>query len=292
MKLRTPLCDLLSIDVPIIQAGMGWDKEGMTTPPDLVAAVSNAGGLGCIGGSSIRPEVIRERIRAVRKLTNRPFGVDITLPKMEDVKIPDPDEVHKEIEEKYPRHAKFTDELIPKLGLTPQPPDRKSWVKTPKATREQLKVILEEEVPILIIGLGDTAEVVPLAHERGIKVMALAGAVKHALSHARKGADVIIAQGYEAGGHTGTIGNFPLVPQIVDAVKPKPVVVAGGICDGRGVAAALALGAVGVWCGTAFLVSKECGINPAYKSQILKGTLRGFRSHGVYQRSFREALSE
>src|SRR6266403_1683823 len=231
MSLHTPLCDLLGIQVPIIQAGMGWDKEGMTTPPALVAAVSNAGGLGCIGGSSIRPEVIRERIRAVRQLTDKPFGVDITLPKMEDVRIPDPDEVHKEIQEKFPKHAKFNDELIPKLGLTPQPPDRKSWVKTPAATREQLKVILEEKVPILIIGLGDTAEVVPLAHERGIKVMALAGAVKHALSHARKGADVIIAQGYEAGGHTGTIGNFPLIPQIVDAVKPKPVVAAGGISE-------------------------------------------------------------
>jgi nitronate monooxygenase len=274
--LHTPLCDLLGIRFPIIQAGMGWDKEGMTTPPEMVAAVSNAGGLGCIGGSSIRPEVIRERIRAVRKLTDKPFGVDITLPKMEDVKIPDPDEVRREIEEKYPSHAKFTDELIPKLGLKPQPPDRKSWVKTPKATREQLKVILEEKVPVLIIGLGDTAEVVPLAHDRGIKVMALAGAVKHALSHARKGADVIIAQGYEAGGHTGTIANFPLIPQIVDAVKPKPVVAAGGICDGRGVAAALSLGAVGVWCGTAFLVSEECGIHPVYKSQILKATSEDF----------------
>jgi nitronate monooxygenase len=276
MKLRTPLCDLLGIDVPIIQAGMGWDKEGMTTPPELVAAVCNAGGLGCIGGSSIRPEVIRERIRRVRALTDRPFGVDITLPKMEDVRVPDPDEVKKEIAEKYPKHAAFTTELIPKLGLKPQPPDRKSWVKTPKATREQLKVILEEKVPILIIGLGDTAEVVPLAHDRGIKVMALAGAVKHALSHARKGADVIISQGYEAGGHTGTIGNFPLIPQIVDAVKPLPVVAAGGISDGRGVAAALALGAVGVWCGTAFLVTEECGIHPAYKQQILKGSSEDF----------------
>ena len=276
MKLRTPLCDLLGIEVPIIQAGMGWDKEGMTTPPELVAAVSNAGGLGCIGGSSIRPEVIRERIRRVRALTDRPFGVDITLPKMEDVRVPDPDEVKKEIQEKYPKHAAFTTELIPKLGLAPQPPDRKSWVKTPKATREQLNVILEEKVPILIIGLGDTAEVVPLAHERGIKVMALAGAVKHALSHARKGADVIIAQGYEAGGHTGTIGNFPLIPQIVDAVKPLPVVAAGGISDGRGVAAALALGAVGVWCGTAFLVTDECGIHPAYKKQILNGSSEDF----------------
>ncbi len=276
MRLHTPLCDLLGIEVPIIQAGMGWDKEGMTTPPGLVAAVSNAGGLGCIGGSSIRPEVIRERIRAVRDLTDRPFGVDITLPKMEDVKIPDPDEVRREIEEKFPQHAEFTDTLLAKLQLPPQPPDRKSWVKTPAATRQQLKVILEEKVPILIIGLGDTAEVVPLAHERGIKVMALAGAVKHALSHARKGADVIIAQGYEAGGHTGTIGNFPLIPQIVDAVKPKPVVAAGGISDGRGVAAALALGAVGVWCGTAFLVSNECGIHPVYKRQILGGSSEDF----------------
>jgi len=276
MSLHTPLCDLLNIKYPIIQAGMGWDKEGLTTPPALVAAVSNAGGLGCIGGSSIRPEVIRERIRAVRQLTDKPFGVDITLPKMEDVKIPDPDEVRKEIQEKFPKHAKFNDELIPKLGLTPQPPDRKSWVKTPAATREQLRVILEEKVPILIIGLGDTAEVVPLAHERGIKVMALAGAVKHALSHARKGADVIIAQGYEAGGHTGTIGNFPLIPQIVDAVRPKPVVAAGGISDGRGVAAALALGAVGVWCGTTFLVTREGGINPIYKKQILNGSSEDF----------------
>src|SRR5207237_8294837 len=254
------------------QAGMGWDKEGMTTPPALVAAVSNAGGLGCIGGSSIRPEVIRERIRAVRQLTDKPFGVDITLPKMEDVKIPDPDEVHKEIEEKFPRHAKFTDELIPKLGLTPQPPDRKSWVKTPAATREQLKVILEENVPILIIGLGDTAEVVPLAHERGIKVMALAGAVKHALSHARKGADVIIAQGYEAGGHTGTVANFPLIPQIVDAVKPKPVVAAGGVCDGGGVGGALGLGAVGDCCWAGVVVAYTCGMYPLFRRHMMMGT--------------------
>lgn len=296
MKLHTPLCDLLGIDYPIIQAGMGWDKEGLTTPPELVAAVSNAGGLGVIGGSSIRPELIRERIRAVRKLTQRPFGVDITLPKMEEVKLPDPVEVRQEIDEKYPKHADFTDRLLRFLKLEPQPPDKKSWIKTPQATREQLRVILEEAVPILVIGLGDTAEVVPLAHARNIKVMALAGAVKHALSHARKGTDVIIAQGYEAGGHTGTIANFPLIPQIVDAVKPVPVVAAGGIADGRGVAAALALGAVGVWCGTAFLVSEECGIHPTYKNQIVKGSSEDFvrtaYTSGHYARHYRSAVIE
>jgi NAD(P)H-dependent flavin oxidoreductase YrpB (nitropropane dioxygenase family) len=274
--LRTPLCDLLNIQVPVIQAGMGWDKEGLTTPAALVAAVSDAGGLGVIGGSPLRPELIRRRIHEVRALTKKPFGVDITLPKMEDVRVPDPLEVRKEIEERYPEHADFSRRLIDHLGLEPQPPDRKSWVKTPGATRDQLKIILEEQVAVLVIGLGDTAEVVPLAHERDIKVMALAGAVKHAQSHARKGADVVIAQGYEAGGHTGTIANFPLIPQIVDAVRPLPVVAAGGIADGRGLAAALALGAVGVWCGTAFLVSEECDIHPAFKEQILAGTSEDF----------------
>jgi len=292
--LRTPLCDLLGIQVPIIQAGMGWDKEGLTTPAELVAAVSNAGGLGVIGGSPMRPELIRERIRQVKALTDKPFGVDITLPKMADVKVPDPIEVQKAIEENHPKHARFMSELVKEFGLEPQPPDRKSWVKTPKATREQLRVILEENVPVLVIGLGDTAEVVPLAHEKGIKVMALAGAVKHALSHARKGADVIIAQGYEAGGHTGTIANFPLIPQIVDAVKPKPVIAAGGIADGRGVAAALALGAVGVWCGTAFLLSAECKIHEAFKRQIMKGAsedfVRTLYSSGHWARHYRSPV--
>jgi NAD(P)H-dependent flavin oxidoreductase YrpB (nitropropane dioxygenase family) len=292
--LRTPLCDLLGIRVPIIQAGMGWDKEGLTTPAELVAAVSDAGGLGVIGGSPLRPELIRERIREVRALTQQPFGVDITLPKMEEVRVPDPLEVRKEIEERYPQHADFTGKLIEDLGLEPQLPDRKSWVKTPAATREQLKVILEEEVPVLVIGLGDTAEVVPLAHAKGMKVMALAGAVKHALSHARKGADVVIAQGYEAGGHTGTIANFPLIPQVVDAVRPLPVVAAGGIADGRGVAAALALGAVGVWCGTAFLISEECRINPAFKNQILTGKSEDFvrtcYSSGHWARHYRSPV--
>jgi nitronate monooxygenase len=292
--LRTPLCDLLGIQVPIIQAGMGWDKEGLTTPAELVAAVSNAGGLGVIGASPMRPELIRERIRRVKALTNKPFGVDITLPKMAEVKVPDPVEVQRAIEETYPQHAQFMTELVRTFGLDPQPPDQKSWVKTPQATREQLKVILEENVPVLVIGLGDTAEVVPLAHEKGIKVMALAGAVKHALSHARKDADVIIAQGYEAGGHTGTIANFPLIPQIVDAVKPRPVVAAGGIADGRGVAAALALGAVGVWCGTAFLLSEECKIHEVFKGQIMNGAsedfVRTLYSSGHWARHYRSPV--
>lgn len=276
MKLRTPLCDLLGIEYPIIQAGMGWDRKGSTTPAGLVAAVSNAGGLGVIGGSPMQPELIRERIREVRALTDRPFGVDITWPRLGEAPSMDPGAAREVIERSHPEHLAFVGRLIRELELEPQPPDRYTWVKTPEAVRRQLDVILEEGVPILAIGLGDTSEVIPVAHRLGVKVLALAGTPRQAVFHARNGADVIVAQGYEAGGHTGSIANFPLIPQVVDAVRPTPVVAAGGIADGRGVAAALALGAVGVWCGTVFLISQESAIHPQYRQQLVDGRTEDF----------------
>ncbi len=276
MKLKTPLCDLLGIDYPVIQAGMGWDKRGSCTPPELVAAVSNAGGLGVIGGSPMQPELIRERIRQTRALTDRPFGVDITLPRLKEVPTTDVQTVRQSMEQSYPRHIAFVTQLIQNLELKRQEPDRQTWIKTPEGTRRQLEVILEEKVPVLAIGLGDTAQVVPLAHSLGIKVLALAGNVRHALRHAQNGVDGIVAQGYESGGHTGKIANFALIPQVVDAVRPIPVVAAGGIADGRGLAAALSLGAVGVWCGTVFLISRESAIHSDYRNQVVRGSTEDF----------------
>lgn len=276
MKLRTKLCDILGVEYPIIQAGMGWDKLGSCTPPELVAAVSNAGGLGVIGGSPMQPELIRERIRQTRALTDRPFGVDITLPRLREVPTTDVVSVRRTIEESHPEHVKFVRKLIQDLGLKPREPDTRTWIKTPEVIQRQLEVILEERVPVLAIGLGDTAEVVPLAHSLGVKVLALAGNVRHAVRHARNGADVIMAQGYESGGHTGKIANFALLPQVVDAVRPTPVVAAGAIADGRGVAAALSLGAVGVWCGTVFLLSKESAIRSEYRNQVVSGSSEEF----------------
>jgi NAD(P)H-dependent flavin oxidoreductase YrpB (nitropropane dioxygenase family) len=113
-------------------------------------------------------------------------------------------------------------------------------------------------------------------HAAGRLVAALCGSAKHAVSHKNAGIDIIIAQGYEGGGHTGYIANFPLLPQVVDAVRPIPVVAAGGIADGRGVAAALSLGAVGVWCGTVFLVSQEATLDPAYRNQLVTGRSEDF----------------
>ena len=275
-KLKTALCDVLGIEHPIIQAGMGWDSRGSTTPPRLVAAVSDAGGLGVIGGSPLKPEFIRERIRATRELTDRPFGVDITLPRLAQTPYADVGNVREFLEHTHPDHVSFVREAIEEFGLETQGPDPWSKVKTPDMVQRQLDVILEEGVRVLAVGLGDTAQVVPLAHERGMKVLALCGNVKQAVGHAANGVDVVIAQGYEAGGHTGRIANFPLIPQVVDAVKPTPVVVAGGIADGRGLAAALSLGAVGVWCGTVFLASAESEIHADYKAQLIGGRTEDF----------------
>jgi nitronate monooxygenase len=276
VRLRTPLCDLLGIEHPIIQAGMGWDSRGSTTPPALVAAVSNAGGLGMVGGSPLQPDLLRERIRAIKALTDRPFGVDITWPRLSAAPSADPRQARDVIEREHPEHQAFVQGLLGELALESQEPDQASWVKTLDGVRRQLAVILEEGVPILAIGLGDTAEVVPQAHAAGTKVLALCGTARQALSHARNGVDVIIAQGYEAGGHTGRIANFPLIPQVVDAVRPIPVVVAGGIADGRGLAAALALGPGGLWCGTVFLISQESAIHPDYRNQLVVGRSEDF----------------
>lgn len=275
-RLKTPLCELLGIEHPIIQAGMGWDSRGSTTPPKLVAAVSNAGGLGVIGGSPLQPELIRKRIHATRELTDRPFGVDITLPRLAQTPFADVGNVREFLEQTHPDHVSFVHDVIEEFGLETQGPDPWSKVKTPDMVQRQLDVILEAGVQVLAVGLGDTADVVPMAHERGMKVLALCGNVKQALGHAANGVDVVVAQGYEAGGHTGRIANFPLIPQVVDAVRPTPVVVAGGIADGRGLAAALSLGAVGVWCGTVFLASAESEIHVDYKRQLIQGRTEDF----------------
>ena len=118
-----------------------------------------------------------------------------------------------------------------------------------------MEVCLEEKVPVFAAALGDPAWMVPQAHQQGIIVMGLVGSVRNALRQVRAGVDIVIAQGHEAGGHTGRIANFALIPAVIDAVKPRPVVAAGGIADGGGMAAALALGAIAVWVGTAFLVA-------------------------------------
>jgi enoyl-[acyl-carrier protein] reductase II len=214
--LRTPICDRLGIEYPIVLAGMGG-----VCLHQLTAAVSNAGGLGVIGGATLDARGLRREIQKTRELTNKPFAVDLLAP------IPD-------------------------------------------MIRPQMQVVFEEQVKIFVAGLAVPQEFIGEMHDRGMTVIVMVGKVRHAVKSEQAGADVVAAQGTEAGGHTGEIGALALVPQVVDAVK-IPVLAAGGIADGRGLIAALALGAQGVVVGTRFVATPEAQAAPQYRQAILRG---------------------
>jgi len=290
-RLRTALCEALRIEYPILLAAMG--SRGKATPAALVAAVSEAGGMGFAGGSNLSAAELRAVIREVRRLTDRPFGVGLLLPATLAEAPRSRSEVRRELEEKYPRHVAFVRELRQAHGLTDVPADTEV-VTSPELIAEQIEIVFEERVAAFAAGLGDPSGIVPRARSAGMKVLGLAGTVGNARRHVKAGVDYVVAQGYEAGGHTGRIANFPLIPQVVDAVAPVPVLGAGGITDGRGVAAALALGAQGAWIGTAFLVADECAIADAMKDQIVAArsddfTVQRFNT-GKTQRCFRNEV--
>ncbi len=200
-RLHTSVCDLFEIEVPIFQAGMAT-----YTTPELVAAVSNAGGLGIIGGLGRTPDELRNEIRQVRELTSRPFGVNHVVSQID---------------------------------------------------RAAVQMTLAQRVPVLSLAWGHAAELTYQAHDAGIKVIHQVGTPEEAGQVASDGADVIVAQGTEAGGHVGMMSTLPLVPQVIDVVGGVPVLAAGGIADGRGLAAALMLGAQGALIGTRFLATPE-----------------------------------
>jgi len=278
--LRTALCDMLGIEYPILLAGMG--SRGKATPPALVAAVSEAGGMGVIGGSGLPADELQRVIREVRKLTGKPIGVDLLLPaSLAKGAGTTRTEVRRQIQEKFPEHLAFVKSLMRQYGLPEVYVDNEAVVSD-NLIEQQVRVVLEEDVQVFAAGLGDPSWVVPQAHARGMTVMGLAGTPRNAERQKAAGVDIIVAQGHEAGGHTGRIANFPLIPQVVDAVAPTPVLAAGGIADGRGIAAALALGAIGVWVGTAFLVAEESAIGDAKQKAILDGRSQDFEIRRVY----------
>src|SRR6202163_946094 len=199
--LHTHTCNLLGIDVPVLQAGMST-----YTTPELVAAVSNAGGLGIIGGLGRTPDQLRNEIRQVRELTSRPFGVNHVVCQLD--------------------HA-------------------------------AVQVTLAQRVPVLSLAWGRAADLTYQAHEAGSKVLHMVATPEEAGLVASDGADVIVAQGTEGGGHVGAMSTLPLVPMVIDVVAGVPVLAAGGIADGRGLAAVLMLGAQGALIGTRFLATPE-----------------------------------
>ena len=215
MTIHTPICDLLGIEHPVLLAGMGGVSYA-----EVAAAVSNAGGFGSLGMAGCSPKMIREQMRAVKALTDKPFGVDL---------------------------------------LTAQP----------ESLTASVEIIIEEGAKAFIAGLGVPVAIIDQLKQAGVIVMCMAGNVKHAVKAAEAGCDVIIAQGTEGGGHTGSVASVALWPQCVDAVD-IPVIAAGGLFDGRGLAAALAMGCQGVWMGTRFIASTEAHAGQPYKDAIVK----------------------
>ncbi|HLL39967.1 MAG TPA: nitronate monooxygenase [Rubrobacteraceae bacterium] len=261
--LRTPLCHLLGIQYPILQAPMagGW------TTPALVSEVSNAGGLGMLAGARVLPDRLREDIRAVKAQTDRPFGVNFLLappkPGGGDVITV----------------QQFLDRFQEELGL---PSGDTELSLPPSPLQEQLEVVFKERVPVLSTAAGDPGELAKRAHEEGMRTIAMVTSVEEAVLVTKRGTDVMVAQGAEAGGHRSTfelgpdgegqlVGTMALVPQVVNSVR-VPVVAAGGIADGRGLVATLALGAAGAQLGTRFLLARESGAHPDYRKRLLNAT--------------------
>ena len=213
---QTRLTELLGVKHPVMLAGMGGVSYSV-----LTAAVSNAGGYGCLGASTMTSDQLASEIAATRALTDQPFGVDLL--------------------------TAFPDSL-----------------------KANVELLIEGGASTFVAGLGVPSHVIELCHDHGVLVISMCGKVEHARRALDAGCDIVVAQGTEAGGHTGTVATLPLVPMIVDLVDGAiPVVAAGGIFDGRGLAAALALGADGVWVGTRFIATPEARAIPGYHQRML-----------------------
>ena len=281
--LRTRLCDLLGIEYPVLLAGMGPTVGGSNkgvAGPELVAAVSNAGGLGVLGGTGFGPDEMEQEILRIRELTDKPFGIDILLPVLGPTKgasdmIPSNEQLRSMIPD---AHRNEVEALRRKLGL----PEVASAAKVqgsqsasqPMSSalfdpQSQIDVIVGMGVPVLATGLGDPAPFMKQLRDSGTRVISLVGNVKGAQKVLAAGVDAVVAQGTEAGGHTGRIGTMALLPQVLDVAGTTPVIAAGGIGDARGLAAVLAMGCEGVWCGTIFIGTNEAQLDRFRKERFV-----------------------
>ncbi|MBK7727755.1 MAG: nitronate monooxygenase [Gammaproteobacteria bacterium] len=266
--MNNELCQRLGIELPIF---------AFTHCRDVVVAVSRAGGIGVLGAAGFTPEQLKQELDWISaQLGDRPFGIDVIMPKnLESGEVPDLKAMIPE------RHKAWIEDVLARHGVAPLPVEADAGAHhgisgeqigwTHELCRRLLDVAFGYPgVKLMVNALGTPpADVLAECRERDILVGALAGKVKHALAHKQDGVDFVIAQGHEAGGHTGEITTMVLVPQVVDAVAPLPVLAAGGIANGRQVAAAMALGAAGVWCGSVWLTTPESEVAPLPRRKLL-----------------------
>ncbi len=263
LSLHTPLCDELAIEYPVL---------AFNHCRDVVAAVSNAGGCGVLGALALSPEQLKTEIAWLKEHTDKPFGIDLIFPSNNPISI-----TREQLMAMVPQgYRDFVDKIKEELGVPEQCYSLDSLelgIGGSQETQwEQLSAALDAKPAVVAAALGFTKEVIDECHKAGVKVVTLVGNVKNARRAAECGVDIIVAQGTEAGGHTGRIGTLALVPQVVDAVHPVPVLAAGGIGDGRGLLASLALGAVGVWTGSIWLTCHESPLVDWIKDRIVEST--------------------
>lgn len=261
--LHTRLCEMLGIEFPII---------AFTHCKDVVAAVVNAGGFAVLGEAMHTPDEIAADIKWIRsRVAGRPFGIDLVLP----ASVPSADPLEQLLTRIPEGHRKFVQGIKERHNV-PEPRNPVALHQwgglNQEMARAQLDVLLDERVPVFVSGLGSPAFILKAMHERGMKVFGLIGKTRQAKREIEAGVDAIIAQGYDAAGHTGPIGTFSIVSEVAAIAGATPVIAAGGVTTGRHLAAALCLGAAGVWTGTLWLACRESDSDMIVKEKLLAAT--------------------
>jgi NAD(P)H-dependent flavin oxidoreductase YrpB (nitropropane dioxygenase family) len=259
--MRTALSDLLGIEFPIC---------AFSHCRDVVAAVSKAGGIGVFGASALPPDRLAVDLDWLdTELAGRPYGVDLVVPAQKSPPLA-------ELRARIPsEHRRFVDDLarrfeVPPVAGSSAGREFGDGLWGPELAREQWGVVAEHGPSVLVSALGPLPDdIVAAARAKNMRIGGMCGTARHAQRHVAGGADFVVAQGTEAGGHTGEISTMVLLPQVVDAVAPVPVLAAGGIASGRQIAAAFALGAVGVWTGSVWLTCSESSVHPVAVAKLL-----------------------
>ncbi len=272
--MRTPICDQLGIEFPIF---------AFTHCRDVVAAVSKAGGFGVLGAVGFTPEQLEIELAWIDEhVGDKPYGVDIVIPgKYEGMGDMDPEHLAEELRKMVPQgHLDFAKQVLADHGVPELPPEESNSMRllgwTQATATPQIEAALQHpKVRLIANALGTPPpEVIDHIHEAGLLVAALCGSPHQALKHKEAGVDIVIGQGGEGGGHTGDVGSIVLWPQIAKAIAPTPMLAAGGVGSGQQIAAALAMGAQGVWAGSLWLTVEEADLPPAQKQQLLDATSR------------------
>jgi NAD(P)H-dependent flavin oxidoreductase YrpB (nitropropane dioxygenase family) len=268
---KTRICDLFGIEFPIF---------AFSHCRDVVAAVSRAGGLGVLGALAYTNDQLEVELDWIDEhVGGKPYGVDVVMPNsLAAGEMAALDKAS--FEAMIPaRHREYVEEVLDRYKVPPLPADEPrhetllAW--THGGARSQVEIALSHPIKLLVNALGTPPkDVIDKVHARGVQVAALCGSVEHARRHVEAGIDIIVAQGSEAGGHTGEIGTMVLIPDVVDAVAPRPVLAAGGIASGRQIAAALALGADGAWMGSVWLTTTESDLHPVAREKLLRASAR------------------